>query len=727
MLDNKLIRKINIGVYTPENATALMINKTLKSVNFGQQYPVNQLYLWADETIKNNVLDIPYVKRLSKKERLTKAAFFNQLICTEGANAFLFIEAGVEITISQLLQMMIHLNHSPKHAIAIPEINTRFNKASLVSKELVPHIIESNVKWEELSPNDSSNYCYLVRKELVDEIGDADVTYQSEDYWTRDYNIKAQLKEKSVVLLTNIFVTRKLKDKYDDQNSDECSLEKKVLKIVSNNLSNIKTINANYLVKSINNNTSKWIYPNMVELGSKPLVSCIMPTANRPKYLKQSINYFFEQEYVNKELIVVFNKDSDLPEELPKVENIRFIKTIEQSIGGKRNVACANSNGLIIVQWDDDDLYGPERLKYQIEPILAGECEITGLTNTPFFGLDDWSFWKCKEELHNQLFVENVSGGTLVFLKKVWEIGATYPHTSLREDADFLIQAIKNKARLKKLDSEGHYVYLRHHSNSWQFKLGDELSLDGWIKCNEFKLVNNNKLFYLKKRKLLETVSCIMPTNNRSQFIEEAIQQFLNQDYPYKELIIADDGNDSIAHLVPNHPEIKYFRIEERMTIGAKRNFCCEKAIGEVIIHWDDDDWYASDWLKYQMFTLQSSKADICGLSELYFYNPKTREAWKYKYPKENRVWAAGATLAYKKSVWKKHPFQDINIGEDNAFVWQLGVNLKTHAYEKGFVATVHSENTSAKNTQDVRWKSVDFKLIDLIQKEDSVKQKITP
>ena len=723
MSNGRLIRKINIGVYAPRNANTLMINKTLKSINYGRQYPVNQIYLWADKTIKNNSLNIQYVKRFSEEGSLTKAAFFNKLICTGGANAFLFIEAGVEVVISQLLQMIIHLNHSPKHAIVIPRINNSLDQSSIIGKKSNPHIIQRDVEWEEIPLYDNSNYCYLVRKELIEEIGTSDITYQSQDYWTQDFNIRARLKEKEVVFLTNVFVTRMLENECFDLTNDKCSLEKKVLKMIANKLSNIKTINAN----DIKINTNNSLHSNMVNLGLNPLVSCIMPTANRPEYIKQSINYFFEQDYANKELVVVFNEDSDLPEDLPKVANIRFIKTTEKSIGGKRNIACMNSKGLIIAQWDDDDLYGPERLKYQVDPIIVRECEITGLCNIPFFGLDDWSFWKCNDELHQKLFVENVAGGTLVFLKKVWEIAATYPNTSLREDADFLIQAIKNNARLKKLDSEGYYVYLRHHSNSWQFKLGNELITDGWIKCNEFELVNNNKSFYLKKRRLLETVSCIMPTHNRSKFIKKSIQQFLNQNYSYKELIIADDGDNSIEHMVPKHPQIKYFRLKKRMTIGAKRNFCCEKAIGEIIMHWDDDDWYATDWLKYQKLFLQSSKADVCGLSELYFCNSNAKEAWKYKYSKENKAWVAGATLAYKKSVWKEHPFQDVDIGEDNAFVWQWGVNVQAHNYMQGFVATVHSENTSVKNTQDIRWKLIDFKLIDLIKKEGLIKQKITP
>ena len=46
-------------------------------------------------------------------------------------------------------------------------------------------------------------------------------------------------------------------------------------------------------------------------------------------------------------------------------------------------------------------------------------------------------------------------------------------------------------------------------------------------------------------------VSCIMPTADRRRFVPLAIQNFLQQDYPNRELVILDDGQDSVADLAP--------------------------------------------------------------------------------------------------------------------------------------------------------------------------------
>ena len=55
-----------------------------------------------------------------------------------------------------------------------------------------------------------------------------------------------------------------------------------------------------------------------------------------------------------------------------------------------------------------------------------------------------------------------------------------------------------------------------------------------------------------------------MPTADRRRFVPQAIRCFLAQDYAEKELVIVDDGADSVADLVPDDPRIRYFRIEER-------------------------------------------------------------------------------------------------------------------------------------------------------------------
>ena len=57
-------------------------------------------------------------------------------------------------------------------------------------------------------------------------------------------------------------------------------------------------------------------------------------------------------------------------------------------------------------------------------------------------------------------------------------------------------------------------------------------------------------------------VTCIMPTRNRRRFVPHAIECFLAQDYPHLELLVADDGEDAIADLLPADPRVRYLRMD---------------------------------------------------------------------------------------------------------------------------------------------------------------------
>jgi glycosyltransferase involved in cell wall biosynthesis len=87
-----------------------------------------------------------------------------------------------------------------------------------------------------------------------------------------------------------------------------------------------------------------------------PLVSCIMPTRNRPQFARQAVAYFLRQDYQQRELIVLDDGDDPVSDLLPRDENIRYVRLRERSpLGTKRNIACELSRGELIAHWDDDD------------------------------------------------------------------------------------------------------------------------------------------------------------------------------------------------------------------------------------------------------------------------------------------------------------------------------------------------------------------------------------
>jgi glycosyltransferase involved in cell wall biosynthesis len=199
-----------------------------------------------------------------------------------------------------------------------------------------------------------------------------------------------------------------------------------------------------------------------------------------------------------------------------------------------------------------------------------------------------------------------------------------------------------------------------------------------------------------------------MPTSNRSAFIPNAIRYFLRQDYPNKELLIVDDGTEDIAELIPNSNEIRYIRYSKHQTLGQKRNYCVEQCKGDLIMHWDDDDWMASHRISYQVRILLKQKADVCGLQKMFFCQPESQKCWLYEYPDNAKPWLAGGSLLYTRQFWADNPFPDIQIASDTTFILSRNsmsfAVLEDHSF---YVASVHGSNTSPKRTDHRFWTPV--------------------
>jgi len=106
------------------------------------------------------------------------------------------------------------------------------------------------------------------------------------------------------------------------------------------------------------------------------LVSVVIPTYNKPVYLKRAIESVLKQDYKNIEIIVVidgFSKEAEqMINELINLTStpIKIIQTVEK-VGGSeaRNIGVQNSNGDYIALLDDDDEWYSDKISSQLEQI----------------------------------------------------------------------------------------------------------------------------------------------------------------------------------------------------------------------------------------------------------------------------------------------------------------------------------------------------------------------
>ena len=182
-----------------------------------------------------------------------------------------------------------------------------------------------------------------------------------------------------------------------------------------------------------------------------------------------------------------------------------------------------------------------------------------------------------------------------------------------------------------------------------------------------------------------------------------AVRWFMAQDYANRELIIVDDGPTPIHELIPDEPNIQYIRLNDRHPVGIKRNIACESAQGELIAHWDDDDWFAPHRLSVQVEVMQNRSIDMCGIDTLLYYDLRDGRAWRYIHPRRARHWLS--LLMYRRSLWSRTRHCASKMGSDTRFVWRVNPRrIFTLPDTDLNVCMMHSSNVSPKNTQAARW-----------------------
>ena len=195
-------------------------------------------------------------------------------------------------------------------------------------------------------------------------------------------------------------------------------------------------------------------------------------------------------------------------------------------------------------------------------------------------------------------------------------------------------------------------------------------------------------------------ISCIMPTYNRRSFIDLALACFRRQTYRNRELIVVDDGTESIADLVRDEPGVRYYRLSGRLRIGAKRNRACAEARGELIAHWDDDDWYAPDRLARQAAPILRGDADITGLENRFVLQMPDRRFWTVEPHLHRSMFVGdvhGGTLVFRRAIWAAGVlYPEVDLAEDARFL-QLatgaGRRLVKLENDGSFVYLRHSKN----------------------------------
>lgn len=196
--------------------------------------------------------------------------------------------------------------------------------------------------------------------------------------------------------------------------------------------------------------------------GSRPRVSVILTTRDRPQFLPIALAGYRQQTYPahDRELIVVDDGDCFPADEadVAAVGGRLLHLSPGTPLGSKLNAGIEMARGRLIQKMDDDDWYGPAYLAAMVDALdeswrVACRPTLVFLSPFLFFNLSRWEI--------RRSVTRHMPGATLLFPRDLWE---EQPFRPLPGDEDvwFLLDQKRLGAATVMVAALDTYLAVRH-------------------------------------------------------------------------------------------------------------------------------------------------------------------------------------------------------------------------------------------------------------------------
>ena len=93
-------------------------------------------------------------------------------------------------------------------------------------------------------------------------------------------------------------------------------------------------------------------------------------------------------------------------------------------------------------------------------------------------------------------------------------------------------------------------------------------------------------------------ISCIIPTLDRSEMLQETLRSVFTQTRAVDEIIVVDNGTQPPTISAEYAPRVKVIRLSSHSGVSKARNAGAAEATGEILAFLDDDDLWNPDYIK---------------------------------------------------------------------------------------------------------------------------------
>jgi hypothetical protein len=195
--------------------------------------------------------------------------------------------------------------------------------------------------------------------------------------------------------------------------------------------------------------------------GRRPLVSCLMVTRGRLFPSRFAVDCFLRQSWAERELVLVCDAPGTAIEAYCQALGDPRIRIVypeadsdAPSLGALRNLSLRAARGEWICQWDDDDLYHPQRVELGLLLLLSMQADTLFLSR--------WMLWAPNARKVGVSGAREWEGSMLARRSGVPD----YPALARGEDTA-VMHAMVARGRVLLLDAPWLYTYVQTGANTW--------------------------------------------------------------------------------------------------------------------------------------------------------------------------------------------------------------------------------------------------------------------
>ncbi|MCF6409165.1 glycosyltransferase [Pseudalkalibacillus salsuginis] len=169
---------------------------------------------------------------------------------------------------------------------------------------------------------------------------------------------------------------------------------------------------------------------------------------------------------------------------------------------------------------------------------------------------------------------------------------------------------------------------------------------------------------------MVSVITCTM----RDSCLENVFNNYARQKWEDKELIIVltkvEMDQDRWETEAKKHKNVSIFKVTDGgSSLGKCLNFAVEQTKYEIIANFEDDDYYAQDYLNDSLSAMELTNADVIGKTTVYLFMPERKVLAIFNSNNEHQYvndqtkigkqYLQGGTLVMKRHVFERVLFRD--------------------------------------------------------------------